>query len=321
LEKKYKRPTVSAKQEENIMALTLGSSNAISYRNSLYLNDAKSRMDKSLLRISSGRKILSGADDPGGLALSMRLTNELSLTNTIQNSVENAKSFTELQDGALKSAGDIIMEMSSLKSKYTNASDSDKLIYAGQFRELQVQLNGLGSEQLNGVSLFSSDASHKSASTIYTSAQGASGSSVTLTNLDYSSAVSIQSGDPNRNLAATSAGTVLNDGTTQALGTGVAMSISQVTADELNTGLEQIASLRAQAGGKASTLGFASEYLATKSAGLEAANSRVMDADIAAESINYSKYSMQYQAAAAALAQSNLTTEVVMDLLLSINKK
>jgi flagellin len=321
LEKKYKRPTVSAKQEENIMALTLGSSNAISYRNSLYLNDAKSRMDKSLLRISSGRKILSGADDPGGLALSMRLTNELSLTNTIQNSVENAKSFTELQDGALKSAGDIIMEMSSLKSKYTNASDSDKLIYAGQFRELQVQLNGLGSEQLNGVSLFSSDASHKSASTIYTSAQGASGSSVTLTNLDYSSAVSIQSGDPNRNLAATSAGTVLNDGTTQALGTGEAMSISQVTADELNTGLEQIASLRAQAGGKASTLGFASEYLATKSAGLEAANSRVMDADIAAESINYSKYSMQYQAAAAALAQSNLTTEVVMDLLLSINKK
>jgi flagellin len=321
LEKKYKRPTVSAKQEENIMALTLGSSNAISYRNSLYLNDAKSRMDKSLLRISSGRKILSGADDPGGLALSMRLTNELSLTNTIQNSVENAKSFTELQDGALKSAGDIIMEMSSLKSKYTNASDSDKLIYAGQFRELQVQLNGLGSEQLNGVSLFSSDANHKSASTIYTSAQGASGASVTLTNLDYSSAVSIQSGGANRNLAATSAGTVLNDGTTQALGTGVAMSISQVTADELNTGLEQIASLRAQAGGKASTLGFASEYLATKSAGLEAANSRVMDADIATESINYSKYSMQYQAAAAALAQSNLTTEVVMDLLLSINKK
>ena len=300
------------------MALTLGSSNAISYRNSLYLNDAKSRMDKSLLRISSGRKILSGADDPGGLALSMRLTNELSLTNTIQNSVENAKSFTELQDGALKSAGDIIMEMSSLKSKYTNASDSDKLIYAGQFRELQVQLNGLGSEQLNGVSLFSSDASHKSASTIYTSAQGASGSSVTLTNLDYSKAVSVGS---NLNLAATSAGTVLNDGTTQALGTGVAMSISQVTADQLNTGLEQIASLRAQAGGKASTLGFASEYLATKSAGLEAANSRVMDADIAAESINYSKYSMQYQAAAAALAQSNLTTEVVMDLLLSINKK
>ena len=161
-----------------------------------------------------------------------------------KNSVENAKSFTELQDGALKSAGDILMEMSSLKSKYTSASDTDKLIYAGQFRELQVQLKGLGSEQLNGVSLFSSDPNHKSATTIYTSAQGASGSSVALANLDYSSAVSIQSGTAQRNLAATSAGTVLNDGNIQGFGTGVAMSISQVTADELNTGLEQIASLR-----------------------------------------------------------------------------
>ena len=97
------------------MALTFGASSAASYKNSLYLKDAKSRMDKSLLRISSGRKILSAADDPGGLALSMRLSNELSLTSTIQNSVENAKSFTDLQDGALKSAGDILMEMSSLK--------------------------------------------------------------------------------------------------------------------------------------------------------------------------------------------------------------
>jgi flagellin len=303
------------------MALTLGASNATSYRNSLYLNDAKSRMDKSLLRISSGKKILTGADDPGGLSLSMRLTNELSLTNTIQNSVENAKSFTEIQDGALKSAGDIITQMSSLISDYDNAGDADKLIYAGQFRELQVQLGGLQSEQLNGVSLFSSDASHQSASTIYTSAQGASGSSVTLTNLNYSSAVSIQSGDPNRNLAATTAGTVINDGTTPAPAAGEAISISEFSVQDLDSVVQQIASLRAQAGGKASTLGFASEYLATKSAGLEAANSRVMDADIAEESINYSKYSMQYQAAAAALAQSNLTTEVVMDLLLSINKR
>ena len=48
-------------------------SNASSFRNMGYLRDAKSRMENSLLRISSGKKILSAADDPGGLALSMRL--------------------------------------------------------------------------------------------------------------------------------------------------------------------------------------------------------------------------------------------------------
>ena len=295
------------------MPLTLGASNATSYRNMLYLKDAKSRMDKSLMRISSGKKILSSGDDPGGLSVSMKLQSELSITNAVQNSVENAKSFTELQDSALKSAGDIIMEMQSLQSKYSNASTTDQAIYAGQFRELQVQLNGLRSEQLNGVSLFSSDPTHKSASTIYTSAQGASGSSITLGNLDYESAFAFG--------LLSSTGTV---GTSP--GAGEALSISstigeEITSAELTTALEEIATLRAQAGGKASTLGFASEYLATKSAGLEAANSRIIDTDIAEESINYSKYSMQYEAAAAALAQSNLTSEVVMDLLLSINSK
>ena len=78
---------------------------------------------------------------------------------------------------------------------------------------------------------------------------------------------------------------------------------------------DQIASLRAQSGGKSSALGFATDYLATKSASLEAANSRIMDADIAEETLNYSKYSLQYQAGAAALAQSNLSMEVVLSLL------
>ena len=91
-------------------------SNASSFRNMGYLRDAKSRMENSLLRISSGKKILSAADDPGGLALSMRLTNELSINNVIQNNVENSKSFVEMQDSALETAGDILIEMDRLKS-------------------------------------------------------------------------------------------------------------------------------------------------------------------------------------------------------------
>lgn len=281
------------------MALTLGASSAMSFKNSLYLKDAKSRMDKSLLRISSGRKILSAADDPGGLALSMRLSNELTINNTIQNNVENSKSFVEMQDTALKTAGDILTEMSSLQSKYAGTTDtSDKAIYAGQYRELQAQLGSMKLEKFNGVSLFSSDSS--TSTRVYTSTQGASGTYVSLANLDIGTAVSTFGA------ASYSA--------------GVTISNTNASSD-LSSALSNIASLRAQSGGKLSTLGFASDFLASKSIGLEAANSRIMDADIAEESINYSKYSMQYQAAAAALSQSNLTTEVVMDLLLSINKR
>lgn len=301
------------------MALTLGTSAAASFRNMHYLSQTKSQMDKSLQRISSGKRILSSGDDPGGLAFSMRLQNELTITNAVQSSIENAKSFTEVQDSALKSAGDILTQMSSLQSKYTSATSADQAIYAGQFRELQVQLSGLSSEQLNGVSLFSSDSNHQSASTIYTSAQGASGSAITLNNLDYAQGLSISTGGVGRSFLATSAGAV---GSANPGVGGEALSIHSLTnsdhmisSTDITNAIEQIASLRAQSGGKSSTLGFASDYLATKSVSLEAANSRIMDVDIAEESLNYSKYSLQYQAGAAALAQSNLSMEVVLDLL------
>ena len=294
------------------MALTLGASSAASFRNMQYLNQTKSLMDKSLQRISSGKRILSPEDDPGGLAFSMRLQNELTVNNAVRSAVENAKSFTEVQDSALKSAGDILTEMSSLRTKWQDDNSSTDAIYAGQFRELQVQLNGLMGEKLNGVSLFSSQSS--TSTTVYTSSQGASGSSITLTNLDFGSAVSVQSGASGRDFgAASSSGNVREDGSLRAA--GEAVSISEVDVNDLDSVISQIASLRAQSGGKASALGFASDYLATKSVSLEAANSRVMDADIAEESLNYSKYSLLYQAGAAALAQSNLSMEVVLDLL------
>ena len=89
------------------MALTLGG-NTSSYTTSLYMRRTKSLIDKTLERISSGSRLTSAADDPGGLAVSMKLQNELSFTNTVKSSVDNAKSFLEVQDGALKTAGDLV---------------------------------------------------------------------------------------------------------------------------------------------------------------------------------------------------------------------
>ena len=275
----------------------------------------KSLIDKTLERISSGSRLTSAADDPGGLAVSMKLQNELSLTNAVKSSVDNAKSWVEVQDGALAAAGDILTEMSRLQGLYGSgtASTSDKEIYAGQFRQLQVQLGGIQSEMLNGVSLFSSDSS--TSKTIYTSAQGTSGASITLDNLDYAKSLSLSTGMANRSFIASTAGTV---GTVTS---GSALSISSINGSEeisstdINNAIQEIASLRAQSGGKASSLGFVSDYLDVKSVGLESANSRIMDADIAEESMNLTKYNIQYQAAAAALVQSNLSMEVVLELL------
>lgn len=305
------------------MALTLGNNNAAFGRSMHYLNQTKSKMDKVMLRLSSGKRINSPGDDPGGLALSMKLQNEITIMSTAKDRVSNAKTYVEMQDSALSTAGDILDEMSAVKANYDAQSDKSSSIaqtYAAQFRELQVQLGSLKTEKINGVSLFSSDASQSK--TIYTSSSGENGAKISLSNIDFSAGISLSSGDAARNLAsATTAGSVLTDGTTQALGTSTALSISQVTSSEITSVVEQVASMRANVGGKMSSLGFTEDYLSNMSMNLEAANSRIMDADIAQESINYSKLSMQYEAAAAAIVQANLAMGVVLDLLTSGNRR
>jgi flagellin len=305
------------------MGLTLGGNNS-SFKNIRYLSESKSKMDKSLLRIASGKRILTAADDSGGLSVAMKLQNQINTTKAAQDRVENSKSFVEMQDTALSTAGDILIEMSSVKGNYDAQSDKSSTIaqtYASQFRELQVQLGSLKSEKINSVSLFSSDSS--TSMTVHTSTNGSSGASVILDNLDYSAGVSLSTGSAGRNLgAATSAGSVLLDGTTQALGSNVAISVSQVDSGDLTTIISQISSLRAEAGGDLSTLGFASDYLTTMSTNMESAHGRIMDVDLAEESSNLAKYSMQYEAAAAAVAQANVAMGAVLDLLLgSINRK
>jgi flagellin len=309
------------------MGLTLGGNNS-SFKSMRYLSDAKSKMDKSLLKISSGKRILTAADDSGGLSVAMKLHNQINTTKAAQERVENSKSFVEMQDTAISTAADILTEMSSVKANYeaeasNNYSSSAALTYAAQFRDLQAQLGSLRAEQFNGVSLFSS---HSSTSmTVYTSTSGAGGAAVTLDNLDFLQAVSVGGSGvvANRNLGdATSAGTVISDGTTPAPVSGQAVSISDVSSSELTTITEQLASLRAEAGGDLSTLGFASDYLSNMSINMESAHGRIMDVDLAEESANFAKYSMQYEAAAAAVAQANVAMGAVLDLLLgSINRK
>ena len=69
------------------------------------------------------------------------------------------------------------------------------------------------------------------------------------------------------------------------------------------------------------SLGYASSYLESKETNLEAARSRIMDADIVEESTNLSKYKIQYEATVAALAQANSTQQTVMELLLFPKEK
>ena len=282
------------------MALNLGGGSMTSNFNSLYLGQAQSLLNQSLLRLSSGKRINRPSDDPGGLAVSMRLQNALTVTSATKQNIENAKSYTDTQDAALKSAGDVLTRMSTIKTLYGDSgsglNSTDKANYASEFRERQAQLNAFKSEKFSSMSLFSSSGISRN---VYISTQGSTGATISVGTLDYSAALSVASGV---NLSS------------QRYGANAA-SISDITSTQLNTAISNVASLRAEAGATSSRLEFSSDYLSTSMIHLEEANSRIMDVDVAEETTNMAKYNLQVYAASAALVQSNLNMSIVLDLL------
>ena len=258
------------------------------------MSSTKAKMDKSLERISSGQRLLSAADDPGGLAVAMKLKSQISSYDAQKDSVENAKSYVEAQSTALQTASEIVTKMQDLKSDYDDptATVADKAAYESEFQDLRKQLDSLKGETLNGTKLFNRTDGDMTVS------------SVTLTNLDLNAKLQNDdsSGNGNQNIGDSS---------------DTSVTLNTVTVTNLSNISDNVSGLVAEAAGDESTLGFTSEYLSNMSINLETARGRIMDVDLAEESANYASLSMQYEAAAAAVAQANVAMGAVLDLLLS----
>jgi len=254
------------------MALTLGESHASTHKALQYLSETKSQIDKSTLRLASGNRIVSAADDPAGLAVAMKLQSELSVTNAKASSVKNAQSYAEMQSTALGSALDLIDSMISLKAENpANASD--------QFDELKSQLISLSAETLNGTKLFNR-----------TDPATFEVEGVQMEDLDLS-------------------------GVSGAI-TAIINGDFTISDQVLDAAYNATSGLKTQADADASTLGFASDYLANMATNIESAHGRIMDVDIAEETINLSKLNMQQEAALAAIVQANVAMTAVLDLLI-----
>ena len=277
------------------MSLTLGGSNSGAMRSLSYMSSTKAKMDKSLQRISSGKRILNGSDDPGGLSVAMKLKSQISNYDAQKDSVGNAKSYVESQSTALQTASEIVTKMQDLKSDYDDptATAADQAAYESEFQDLQGQLNSIKGETLNGRKLFDRGASESQITV----------SNVALDDLGLDAALQNNDGAGNQDI------------------TDSSITLSNVSDANLEAVVDNVSGLVAEAAGDESSLGFASEYLSSMSTNLETAHGRIMDVDLAEESANYASLTLQYEAAAAAVAQANTSAARVFDLLIgSINR-
>lgn len=327
------------------MALNI-STNTAAHRAGAQLSLNQSRLQRSFDRIASGKRISTPVEDPGSLAVSMKLQAAINRISGAQNNIKNAISFLEVQDGLLDAVGKIVDRMSELKglaSQDPMKSEQDRASYNNEFKDLQVQLHDISQMKFNGVSVFANhttnsagfntgdsgvfgaqnqDSTKDNTLTIFTSANGQSGSKVSLHKSLLLSALTVgqDQGIEHQWVDA-------DNSTTQQIGyTGAPLTFASDTVagtldlDQLSVGvitqaLENISFLRAQNGGTHSRLAFNSESLVAQKTNMRAALGRMVDVDMAEESTNLAKYSFLSQAAASILSQANNNTEIALMLL------
>jgi flagellin len=320
------------------------STNTAALRAGSYLAKNNALLQRSLDRLASGKKLTSPIHDPGGLAVSMKLSSSINRLAGAQNNVQNAISFLEVQDGMLDSVGKIIDRMSELKglaSQDPMKSAQDRASYNNEFKDLQVQLYDISTMEFNGVSVFanfvSTDTTGEYGSetkfkaqnqiltedntlTIFTSGDGSSGSKVSVHKALLLSALTVGNALSIGNEWSKADNTISSSDTSKAItfaSTSVdgALSLGQISVGVISQALENISYLRAQNGGVHSRLAFNLESLGQQKTNMRAALGRIVDVDIAEESMNLAKYTILNQAAASMLAQANASSDVALMLL------
>ena len=256
------------------------------------LNQNNRNLQRSLAKLSSGLRVNSAYDDAGGLAVSIKLSASIRKTEAASANVGNAVSFLQTQDGVLSTASDYLERMSALAilSMDVTLVDDDRDAYDTELTSLKTSFASLLTEEFNGTALFAA------ATTSLAVTTNENGDTQNITQLDLEA-------------VSTSIGTTALTGETVDTLANATAANTVFTAQILALGV-----LRATNGGEQMRMTYAQDILGVNQSNLEAANSRIMDVDVARESTEYSSLSIVRESGIAMLAQANTSAQSILRL-------
>jgi len=222
----------------------------------------------------------------------MKLQAAIKRTDDTAINVSNALSFLQTQAGSLKSASavlDRISELATLASDVTKAP-SDILNYNTEFTNLKSELSKLTADQFNGISLFSTASSVPA---------GVNGKLTVYLSQDGTQSMSVD-----QSILSAAFATI-----------GVLSSVGGAGISSVTNSIQSLATLMATNGAQSSRLQFALDSLNVNKVNLEAANSRIFDVDVAAETTKLARANILVQSGASMLTQANAASQIALKLL------
>ena len=286
------------------MSIVIGT-NRSSLQAANYLSANQTQLSNTLSSLSSGSRLTNPSTDSGGLAVSMQLTATANRDSALINTIANAQSFLQTQNGALQVATSIVDRISQLvtMSKDVTLTSTNTANYNTEFSQLQSELTTIIGAQYNGIALFTSTTVSGSLSVLSTN------------DLSTSNAISIAQ----LNLGST-AGNVGNIGVLAAVSTSNTAStgytsLTAIGASDITSFVNTIATFAATNGAEQSRLNFASQLATNDRTSLQSANSSISDTDIAQATTALAKWNVLVQAGTSMLTQANNSAQTVLKLI------
>jgi flagellin len=261
------------------------------------MNRHQSAMSKAMLRISSGYRINSAADDPAGLAISEKMRSQIRGLNMAAKNIQDSISLVQTAEGALNETHAMIQRMRELAVEAANdtLTDDDREKLELEFQELKKEIQRLSTDtEFNTKTLLNGD--HETNS-IKIQAGANAGQHIEL---------------------------FINGMGSEALGLKDVSIATREDADKaissMDEALKRVSNERSRLGAYQNRLEHAYNANVNTAENLQAAESRIRDADIAKEMMNMVKAQILMQASQYVLAMHMQQAQSVLKLL-EIGKK
>ncbi len=261
---------------------------ALRANNSLQMTNQ--RLGDAQLRLATGSRINSAADDSAGFALASQLEARVRGQSQAQANIGDAQSMLTVAEGGANTIMDIVQ---SLKEKAVQANndslgDEEVQLIQNQIEALRGEIDDIAAgTDFNGVNLLDG-----SIDGLTFQVDADSGDTFTTTALDD-------------NFDSATLGIDAIDVTDDA---GAAL-------DAVDSAIDTLAASLGGIGDAQNSLEFRLQNLTTATDNNEAARSRIMDADFAKEQMEVVKQQILQQTGTAALAQANAAPQSVLSLL------
>ncbi|MDR1948005.1 MAG: flagellin [Spirochaetaceae bacterium] len=259
---------------------------------------------RSMEKLSSGQRINRAGDDASGLAVSEKMRSQIRGLNQAERNIQNGVSFIQTTEGYLQETQDILHRLRELSVQSANGiyTDEDRMQIQVEVSQLVDEVNRIASHaQFNGMNLLTGAFARDSATNRVLQLQVGA-------NMDQNEQIFIGT------MTAVALGLQNSQGEAGIITIGNPEEANQAIGS-IDSALQQLSKQRADLGAYQNRFEMAAQGVAIASENLQAAESRIRDADMASEMVNYTKDQILSQAGNAMLAQANTRTQSVLQLL------